>query len=113
LQTSDNLLFNINKFDKYNEIDLISSGDIIVKFRDEFISENKFIRILDNKNFYFENNKEILFTKEMKTKFISKLSPTKNLKNKFITLDIETFIKEKTLIPYLIRFYDGINCYSY
>jgi len=30
----------------------------------------------------------------MKTRFISKLSEIKNLKNKFITLDIETFIKD-------------------
>jgi c-di-GMP-binding flagellar brake protein YcgR len=74
---------------------------------------NKFIRILDNKKYYFENNQEILFMKDMKTRFISKLSAIKNFQNKFITLDIETFNKENILIPYLIRFYDGINCYSY
>ena len=61
LQTSDNLLVNINKFDNYNEVNLISGGNTILKFRDVFISKNKFIRILDNKKFYFENNKEFLF----------------------------------------------------
>jgi c-di-GMP-binding flagellar brake protein YcgR len=85
----------------------------MLKYKDEFLGLNKFIRNIDNKKFYFENNKEILFMKKMKTKFISKLSAIKNLKNKFITLDIETFNKENILIPYLIRFYDGINCYSY
>jgi hypothetical protein len=113
LQNNDNILVRINQFDKYNEVSLISGGNTILNFKDEFIMENKFVRILDNKKFYFENNSEILFLKDMKTKFISKLSATKNLKNKFITLDIETFVKEKTLIPYLIKFYDGINCYSY
>jgi DNA polymerase type B, organellar and viral len=114
LQTKEGNLIHFKQFDKYNEVEIFSNiGNIMVIYKDEWISENQFVRILDNKKFYFENNKEILFTKEMKTKFISKLSPTKNLKNKFITLDIETFIKENTLIPYLIRFYDGINCYSY
>jgi hypothetical protein len=107
LQTKDNFIINFLKFEDYNEVEVISSGDIIIKFKDEFISENKFMRFLDNKKYYFENNKEILFMKEMKTKFISKLAKSKNLTNNFITLDIETFIKDNILIPYMISIYDG------
>jgi DNA polymerase type B, organellar and viral len=113
IQTKEGNLINFKQFEKYNDIEIFNRGDIVVSYKDEFILENKFVRTLDNKKFYFENNKEILFLKQMKTKFISKLSAIKNFKNKFITLDIETFKKENTLIPYLIRFYDGINCYSY
>jgi hypothetical protein len=49
----------------------------------------------------------------MKTKFISKSVKTKNLTNNFIILDIETFVQDNTLIPYLICFYDGKNTYSF
>jgi hypothetical protein len=109
LQTSDNLLVNINKFEEFNEVELFSGGNIILKFRDEFISKNKFVRVLENKKYYFENNKQILFIKETKTKFISKISPTKNLVNKFLTLDIETYVKDGILIPYCISIFDGVD----
>lgn len=108
LQTSDNLLVNINKFDKYNDIELISGGHTIFKFKDKFISDNKFLRLLDNKKYYFEDNKEILFTKETKSKFIKKLKATKNLTNNFITLDVETYIKDSILIVYCISIFDGL-----
>ena len=107
LQTRENLVVKINKFEEYNEVELVLGGESILKFRDDWISENKFIRTLDNKKFYFENNKEILFTKEIKTKFILKQSTIKNLTNKFITLDIETFIKDNILVVYCISIFDG------
>lgn len=97
----------INKFKNYNEVEYLLNEKSIIKFKDEIISENKFIRIIDNKNFYFEDNKQILFTKEMKTKFIQKTNKSKNLVNNFITLDIETFIKDNILTPYCISIYDG------
>jgi len=49
----------------------------------------------------------------MKTRFISKLSEIKNLKNKFITLDIETFIKDSILKVYCVSNYDGTKKNSY
>lgn len=107
LQTKDNYIVNFLKYDNYNLIEIVSGGDIIIKFRDEFISENKFLRILDNKKYYFENNEQILYTKEMKSKFISKLAQTKNLNNNFITLDVETYIKNSILTVYCISIYDG------
>jgi hypothetical protein len=113
LQTRENLLVKINKFEVYNEVELVLRGESILKFRDEWISENKFIRILDNKIFYFENNHEILFTKEIKTKFISKTKNVKTLTNNFITIDIETIINNGLLSPYLIAFYDGKNLSSF
>jgi hypothetical protein len=113
LQTKENLLVKINKFEVYNEVELVLRGESILKFRDEWISENKFIRILDNKIFYFENNHEILFTKEIKTKFISKTKNVKTLTNNFITIDIETIINNGLLTPYLIAFFDGKNLSSF
>jgi hypothetical protein len=47
--------------------------------------------------------------KEMNSKFISKLAATKSLNNKFITLDVETYIKNSILIVYCISIFDGKN----
>jgi aminopeptidase-like protein len=106
-------LVNFKQFENHNVIELFKAGISLIKFRDTFVSENKFMRIIDNKNFFFENNQQILFTKEIKTKFISKLIKTKNLTNNLITLDIETFIHNNDLIPYLICYYDGKDSYSF
>jgi hypothetical protein len=49
----------------------------------------------------------------MKTKFISKISSTKNLNNNFITLDIETLVKNNVLVPCCISLFDGKTKSSY
>jgi len=97
----------ISKFNGFNEVEISKSGKTLIKFRDELISENKFERIIDNKKYLFENGEQFLLTKDMKSKFISKLSTSKNFNNKFITLDIETFIKDSILIVYCISIFDG------
>ena len=99
----------INKFAKYNDVEYLLNGKSVIKFRDEIISENKFMRLIDNKKFYFEDSKQILFTKEVKTNFIKQTKKSKSLINNFITLDIETFIKNNILTPYCISIYDGKN----
>lgn len=103
----------INKFEKYNEVEYLLNGKSVIKFKDENISENKFMRVIDNKKYYFENGEQFLITEDLKTKFIRKTNKVKNLTNKFITLDIETYIKDGLLIPYLICFYDGKNFFSF
>jgi len=91
----------------------VLGGESILKFRDELISENKFMRMLDNKKFYFKDNREVLNTVDLKTKFISKTKNVKTLTNNFITIDIETIINNGLLTPYLIAFYDGKNLSSF
>jgi hypothetical protein len=114
LQNDHNQTINLTKLEGYNEVEFFKNGISLNKFTDEFISEKRFVRILDNKKYYFENGNQILFTKEIKTKFISKTKKTKNLVNNYITLDIETFVdNNNTLVPYLICFYDGKNVYSF
>lgn len=113
LQNEHNQTINLTKLEGSNEVEFFKNGVSLIKFTDEFISENRFIRILDNKKYYFDNEKQILFTKEIKTKFISKTQKTKKIINKFLTLDIETFVHENSLVPYLICYYDGRNSYSF
>jgi hypothetical protein len=113
LQDKDNLTIKILSSENLNSIEIFKKGDLIIKFKDFKLDENKFIRIIDNKKFYFVNNQQILFTKETKTKFISKTNRSKVLINNFITLDIETYIKNNILIPFCISIYDGNRANSY
>jgi hypothetical protein len=113
LQDKDNLLVQILKSENQNSIEIFKNGDLLVKFIDFYLGSNKFIRIIDNKKFYFENNQQILFTKENKSKNISTLEKSKKLINNFITLDIETYVKDNVLIPFCISIYDGKRSSSF
>jgi len=110
---NENLAITLIKYEKFNEVEFFKSGISLIKFKDELISKNKFIRIIDNKKFYFENNKQVLSTVDLKTKFISKTKNVKTLTNNFITIDIETIINNGLLTPYLIAFFDGKNLFSF
>jgi hypothetical protein len=107
LQNNKGEIIMFSKFNNYNEIEFLKNGNSLIKFKDEIVSKDKFIRIIDNKNYYFENGEQFVITKEMKTKFIAKTVKAKNLVNNFITLDVETFIKDNILTPYCISIYDG------
>jgi len=61
--------------------------------------------------FIFKNNELFLFKTEKPVKFISTLNQQKEINNKFITLDIETYIKDGVHTPYCISFYDGLMDY--
>jgi hypothetical protein len=113
LQNEDHLIIKILKSENKNSIEIFNRADLIIKFTDFKIGENKFLRILDNKKFSFENNQQILFTKENKSKSISILEKSKNLINNFITLDIETFVQNNKLVPFCISIYDGKTAKSF
>lgn len=113
LQSKDNLVIKILNYENINSIEIFKDGDILLKFKDINLTKNSFLREIDNKKYYFENKIQILFTRENKFNFISTLPKSKNLINNFITLDIETYIKDNVLIPYCISIYDGKRSYSY
>jgi DNA polymerase type B, organellar and viral len=113
LHNEKGLTIVIRAYNDQNLIEFFKSGTTLLKFTDKLINKNKFIRIINNKKYYFENGEQFLFTNEIKTKFISKSSNSKNLINNFITLDIETSIVDGLLTPYLICFYDGKKFFSF
>jgi uncharacterized ubiquitin-like protein YukD len=49
----------INHYDKENFIRIFKNGDLVLEFRDKFVSETSFIRILNDTKFLFENDKLI------------------------------------------------------
>lgn len=77
------------------------------------INDSTFLRQLDNKKFTFKNNELILLTIDKSAKFIKPLLQRETLTNKFITMDIETFIKDNIHTPYCISWFDGENIFSY
>ena len=99
----------LEQFENYNLVKITFKGKLLISFRDEFVNNNEFIRIINDKKYYFKNNLQVLFLKDLKTKFISKIKKSKELTNKFLTLDIETFIENGVLIPFLICIFDGEN----
>jgi hypothetical protein len=106
-------IFIIKKFESHNEIELFKAGISLLKFTDTNLNENKFIRTIGNKKFYFENNIEILATKEIKSKFIAKLKKSKVLTENFLTLDIETFVKDSILTVFCISIFDGLKTQTF
>jgi len=62
IQNDTEQTINFNKFDNYNEVEFFKSGISLIKFKDIFLSNLKFMRIIDNKKYYFENGDQIIFT---------------------------------------------------
>ena len=100
------------EFEKENLIEIFKNRNLIIKFKDNKFSENKFLRIIGSKNLFFENGEKTFSSIQLNTPFISKLKKDKIETNNFITLDIETY-GETILTPYLINFYDGVSNYSF
>jgi len=113
LNNEKGLSIVIRTYIDHNLIEFFKNGISLIKFRDEIISENKFMRTIANKKIYFENGEQILLSSEIKTKFIKQSAKSKYLLNNFITIDIETSIVNGLLTPYLICFYDGKNFLSF
>jgi len=86
-----------------------------LEFKDYNYNHKYFIREFDNQKYYINiNNQSIdLITKEIETKFLKKENKSKNTKDKIITFDIETILKDNIHIPYLYSMYDGKNIYSW
>nr|WRO45314.1 DNA polymerase [Russula virescens] len=100
------------EFAKENLVKFYKTNNLVLEFKDIKISDTKFMRILNNKNFFFENGDKTLEINSLNTPFIKKLKKDKLETNNFITLDIETYGSE-TLVPYLISFYNGSKTYSF
>ena len=105
---------NIEKYEFKNKVEYFKNGILLLSFEDRILDSNNFIRIINNKNYHIKNNKLVLQTISLKSKFISKLKKSVVSINKFITFDIETYIDENNnLIPYLICFYDSEKTFSF
>ena len=96
-----------------NKVQLFRKGELVYEYIDRILESNIFRRTLDNKQFTFVNKELALLTINKKTKFIDNLKKGGKLNNKFITMDLETFVKDGVMTPYSISWYDGENSFSY
>jgi len=113
LQVTPKNIATITQLENSNKVKFYKSGELSYVYTDKWIDSNTFSRILGKKEWIFKNNKEILFKSEKLTKFIQPLVRSDTVLNKFITMDIETFIKDGIHIPYCISWFDGENSFSY
>uniref|UniRef100_UPI0031F372AF hypothetical protein n=1 Tax=Russula emetica TaxID=152958 RepID=UPI0031F372AF len=77
------------------------------EYKDHKIDENTFIRSIKNKKYTFKNKNVMLLTIDKSVNFIKQLIPNNKINNKFITFDIETYVKDGIMIPFVISWYDG------
>lgn len=114
---SDNkYTYEINKKDNERKVDVFRNETKVTSFIDYFKeNENTYLRYTENHVYHvLVKNGEIQFKKALiKTNFMKKTPKDKDLKNKFITFDIETYSDNGELVPYLISFYDGEMSWSY
>lgn len=113
IQVNPKNIATITQLENYNEVKFYKSGEITYEWIDKWIDNNTFSRILGKKEWIFKNNEQILFKTEKPAKFIQPLVRSETLTNKFITMDIETFIKDGIHVPYCISWFDGEHCFSY
>ena len=113
IQISENKSAIIVVNENQNEVKFFRSGNLLYQWIDKFIDKVTFSRLLGKKEFVFKNNELLLYKQSKPVKFISSLNKHKDLSHKFITLDIETYIKDGIHIPYCISWYDGLKSLSY
>src|SRR6266850_813273 len=107
-----NIIKSDLSFQKYK------NNNLVISFNPLDFGKVLTINKLVNETLYILQTKDnlitkILFSKENNSKFIRVLPKSNKLANNFITLDIETYIKNNVLIPYCISIYDGKIAYSY
>ena len=88
-----------------NNVTIWGASDL--KWTDYKISEAIFKRVIGKSTIYFMDGEIVLRKQILPAKEFRRLKTDKYLTNKFVTLDIETIMKDRVQIPYLISIYNG------
>jgi DNA polymerase type B, organellar and viral len=110
----DGILFYKNEYVIYiyknglkHEGILFKDKQIFFKFKDELISENKFIRIYNNHIFYIDNFNVNYFDSLIKNSILSNSKNNSKLNSNIVTFDIETYVKNDQFVPFACGWYNG------
>lgn len=105
-----------------NNVEILKSGKLVLTYKDKFINEQSFERIIGYNHYVYIKENDIfildLFKVEKPVRFIESKKVDKNINEKIITLDIETYDKMdesgniKKLV-YNLSWYDGSITKSY
>lgn len=85
-----------------HDLSKIVKNGLVLEFSDTKVNNSLFLREYASYKIYHDNKNILLTTVDLKTKFIKPLKVTKQNKFKIITMDIETYIKDKIMIPYCV-----------
>lgn len=92
----------------------MDGNKVLYQFTDIF-GENStsFTRSIGLDEYLFKNGELLLKQKSRKVSFFELLKTDKKMKNKFITLDIETRTIDSVFIPYCISYFDGKETFPF
>jgi len=91
---------------KYHLIDFIKNNKKLYSFTDKIIEKDRLIRTIGQTIIDYKEGSYPVYRTVKKTKKIGKIKTTKNLENKIITADIETYLdKDNKMVPYLAAFF--------
>ena len=102
--------------DNINHVTIERDGLEQVIYKDIRIDSNTFIRQLNSVEYRYHNNELVLATKKVRTKFMDPIERDTAggaTNNNFLTMDIETKLRDNTHIPYLISYFDGLESKSF
>ena len=98
-------IFEIDAYDLVNQVTLLGGSEL--KWTDTYTSIGAFKRDIYKSTIYFMDGEVILRKQQLSAKYFNKMKTEKEIKNNFITMDIETIKQSDQLTPYLICAYNG------
>lgn len=107
---ASNLIYHVEMFDKFQEVEVKLDEKIIIKFRD--ILKNKgdlstFTRIMDKHEFIYISGELIVQKTTKKVSFLTKVKRDIINSKKYITMDLETRVINGVMTSYCVSIYDG------
>jgi len=93
-------------------VDIKIDGVTRLSFEDQF-NTSDLIRKINSSEYIIRNNTIILKKNSFKVETLKTIKADKKIVKNFITLDIETTVKNREHIPYCICYYDGEEKYSF
>lgn len=107
---------NISNDKKVHIIDITIADNSVIQFKDtlDFTSNlSTFKREFKGKVYYYKDGELVFKEVERKCKFLTKVTGSSHISNKFLTLDIETRTLNGIMVPYCVSIFDGIILKSF
>lgn len=115
-KTNSSFIYSIEIFDNYNNVEILHNQKVILKFKDmknDLNNLSTFNRLIKNQEYVFKNGLLIVKKLNRNSSYLESVNISKNLIEKFITLDIETRVINDIISPYCICYYEGHKSYSF
>jgi len=101
---------------KVHIIDITIADNYVIQFKDTLDSISNlstFKREFKGKVYYYKDGELVFKQVERKCKFLTKVTGSSHISNKFVTLDIETRTLNGKMKPYCVSIFDGFILQSF